>query len=909
MPKSRLIILIVSIFTQAILGFPSASLNSSALNIIYAQAPEIRGALTDVRVQGTDQTNLVKTIIRSRINTNVSQINLESERNLVLQLGIFAEVTVKLEEQPSGPVLIIAVKENPRISSVTIDGSSIITAPQWQQALGRQLIEAGRLLNTQRAEEAIVGIQQTYTQAGFPFIVDVTLDISPDELTAEQSEESVSLIYTISEAADITEILFEGNTVLEQKDLDDAFLFLRDQKTFETLAYQETLQEVANDYRSLGYRGSGVDIAATTLEDGVLTVVLKELKISALDTIAIGLSPNDFSLAVGDLFNYDILLEDIKRLSQGRDSDIGIDFLELSTGDVRVSFRSGPPGEAGEITAIEIEGNTVISDEALKEVLQLTEGNNFTSALAEEDFSRIAQLYTDAGYSIANVPIFNYLDGTYIQRITELKIAGYEVIFAQEPHKSETFIVTRYLPEIGTVLNSNTLRRGLLNVVRGGALEVTGANPVPTEIPEEVLIQVNVRELPTGLFQPGLTFETDSRLSANVFNLQAEYSDTNFLGRLHDFGGGISAQTSDIGFLFGARVSYSIPWIYLDEFDFREVPTRFSASLFSDLQTDQLLSGPNGVTICLDPSKRSSNDCETNQKVFIGQYTQRDTGATLGVGREILPFTNLSFSARGQYTDYLLEPGTSCELNANGELIGPDGKVATTGTGCSLDRDAALDFLPQSGLNAFIGTGITYDDRDSLNFPKEGVSANLNTGVGFGSDFRLNGQQANYVYTPVQFGVRTYVQLADLFPELEDPNHVLAFKLTAGHQFGVDYPINRYFNVGDSFNNDTTIRGYRNADINRSQSYGVGTFEYRYDFGFDSFATQTIIAYGFADVGWASSLPDFDAYQTPILAGTGLGLQLNLGLAGIALPAIRVEYSFSETNPTGVFRFKVGPVF
>lgn len=875
-----------------------------------AQNPQITGRLSEVRVTGTNDKNLVQAIIRSRVNTDVSQINLESERNLILQLGIFSEVTVRLESQPSGPILVITVKENPRINSVSVEGSSIASSSQWRQALASQLIEAGQALNNTRAEEAVNGIQQSYLQAGFPFEPKVSLDIISIAASAEQ-EAKVDLVYTVDESAPITTISYIGTTVLEQKTLDDAFLFLKDKKVFEFAAYQETLQEIADEYRKLGYRGSGVDSVRTKLEDGQLTVVFKELKISALDTTAIGLSPSAFSLGVGDLFNYDVLLEDIRRISRGRDSDIGIDFIPLSSGDVRVSFRAGPPGEAGEISTIKIEGNSVIASETILESLQLKPGDNFTSILAQEDFNRIVQLYLAEGYRIATVANFNYLDGTYLQRILELKIAGYDIIFDKADPKSDESIVTRYLPAIGTVLNDNSLRFGLQNVVRQGALEIQGASPISAQnpnAPEDVILQIQVRELPTARFQPGLVYETSP--TSNKFNANLEFNDTNFLGQLHSIGANVNAQTSDIGFLLGASLSYSIPWLYIDQFDFQQVPTRLSASLFSTVETDQVLSSGSAIKICLEPGLRPDDSCEDSQKVLVGEYTRRDTGASLSVGRQLLPFTQLSVSARGAYSEYLLEPGKVCSLNDKGELVDSDGKPIK-GDQCALSKEDSLSFLPQSGLNGFLGSGISFDNRDNSNFPHEGISANVDLGIGFGSDYRSpsTNQQTNYLYTPVQFGVRTYLQLSELVEELKDPNHVMAFKVTAGHQFGGDYPSNRYYIVGDSFDNDTAIRGYKRSDVNRSQSYAIGTVEYRYDFGFDSFATQTIIAYGFADLGWASSVPNFDSYATPLLAGTGLGVQLNLGFSGINLPAIRLEYSFSQINPSGIFRFKVGPVF
>ena len=142
-----------------------------------------------------------------------------------------------------------------------------------------------------------------------------------------------------------------------------------------------------------------MDRATTTLVDGVLTVRLRELRILSFDTTAIGVDPSEFSLKVGDLYNFDVLLEDIKRISAGRDTDIVLEPLELASG-IRVAFRSGPPASAGEITAVTIEGNTVIPTEELLPLLTLEVGDNFSSALATEDFSEINRLYRERGYLI-----------------------------------------------------------------------------------------------------------------------------------------------------------------------------------------------------------------------------------------------------------------------------------------------------------------------------------------------------------------------------------------------------------------------------------------------------------------------------------------------------------------------------
>ena len=885
----------------------------------------ISGTLFDVRVEGSSENEtLIKTVIRSRKGTDVDQINLESERNLVLSLGLFSEVKVSLEAQPSGPILVIRVKENPRIAGVRVEGSTILSEQGWLEGLSRNLIEPGLTFNSSRAEEAIPAIQQAYRQRGFPFDVPVSLEVNPvspaedadetDEAAdtsaadAAADEVPVELIYTVTETAPIRNISFLGATALEEDELEAAFRGLDALGEFSVAEYDIAVGKVGDLYREDGYRGSGVNIAETNLVDGQLSVVFRELKVISLDTTAIGVSPSELSLEVGDLFNYDVLLNDVRRLAEGRDSDISLEFFQLSTGDVRVSFLAGPPGEAGEITSISIEGNTVIPTEDILEVLELREGENFTSTLAAEDFALIQQLYSDRGYSLANTPAFNYLDGVYSQRLVELKIAGYNVRFDKPDPKSEEFILTRYLPKPGSVLNQESLRRGLLNALRLGAFEVTNAIPIPAENPDEVIIQIDAVELPTGLFQPGLNYETSS--NSSEFFASIVFSDTNFLGRAHNISAEVKAQTSDVGFMLGGNVSYSIPWIYIDELDFRSVPTRISASLFSDVTTNQVMNADGRVRVCLGADGSVLESCDADdtpgddgdRQALVGEYTKRETGLGFGIGRQVLPFTNLGFSARGGYSEYKLENGTECEFNA-------DGTIENAET-CALPRSAAEPFLPQSGLSALLSVSLEYDDRDNVNFPREGVHANGRVGLGFGSDYRNSeGEQSNYLYSPLEFGVRTYVQLADFIPDLNDPNHVLAFKATAGHQFGEDYPTNRYFVVGDSFVNDTLIRGYRRADINSSQTYAIGTIEYRYDFNLDTVATQTIIALAFADVGWASSVPGSPDYGGPILAGGGVGVQVNLGLGGFIFPAIRMDYSFSAANPTGIFKFRLGPVF
>jgi outer membrane protein insertion porin family len=888
-------------------------------SLVFAQVPELSGTLFDVVVRGSaEYETLIKTVIRSRPGTPVSSIDLESERNLVLSLGTFSAVTVNLEEDNSGFILVIEVKENPRIAEVRVENSTLLPQEMWLEGLKRALVEAGQVLNTARAEEARLAIREEYKRAGYPFDVPVVLSVIPlVSAPAESDTESdtdtqtttptnipegtpILLTYTVTETAPLSEIRYEGNTILEQSLLDNFFDTLKQKRVFDYQAFATARSDVAAAYEKEGFRGSGINTIDTTLINGIMTVRFRELKIISFDTTEVGIDPSQFSLKNGDLYNYDVLLEDIRRLSQGRDTDIRLEPVPTASG-VIVALRSGPPESAGEITNIAFEGNTVISNEDLLSLLTLKVGDNFTSALAAEDYANIIQFYRDRGYFLEvlqDKTYYNYIEGTYVIRLTEYKIGAYNVIFDKTDPKSKDYIVTRYLPEVGSIYNDNQVLDGLRRVARLGFIVPISRQPAPGENPGELLVTVNVREQPSGQFRPELGYTTSATSSEFTGNLV--YEESNFLGEAHKVGAEINAQTSDIGFLIGGNVSYQIPWLYIDFLDFKEIPTSLSASLFSNITDDQAMSADGSATICYDLADRVNDDCAKDERIRVGDYTSRNTGLSFRVGRQVLPDTNLSLSAQGSISEYKLEPGTECKL--------VDDKLEDTS--CALERDEALEFLPEGGLSSFIKSELNYDSRDNANFPKEGMSANASVGVGFGNDYRNpeTQEKSSYVYTPIEFGVRTYLQLQNIVP-IENPNHVFAFKVSGGHQFGSNYPATRYFYAGDSFSNDTLIRGYRRDDTDYSQSYAIGTIEYRYDFGLDTFATETIIALAYADLGWVSSMPGYSDYSTPFIAGAGLGVQVNLNIAGFGLPAIRFDYSFSGQNPSGIFRFRLGPVF
>lgn len=867
--------------------------------------------LADIRFEGISK-EITKSLLRvnllSRPGVRVSDINLPAERNRVLNLGAFSEASLSIENRPVGPVLFVRVKENPPIREVVLRGITFLDLPQIRQILLQEnLLSAGQIYNTTRAQEAITTLQSIYSspQVGFPGQVPVTLTVRPVARPGQQAPATledaaaVRLVYTVDETPPLDTVTFSGETIIPEDELTSIFRSVSAAETFSLPTYRTAVQAVADAYSEGGFRGSGVDRAATRLANGTLNVELNELRILSLNTTAIGIDPAEFSLQPGDLYNYDTLLADVERLAQGRSEDIRLEAQPVGDG-VAVVFSAGPPASAGPIERITVEGNTVFTDAELRLQLELRVGETFTSALATEDFRRLLEFYAQEGYLLVQEPNFNFRDGTYFQRLREVKIAGYQVDLQTEDPRTKNRVITRYLPEVGSVYNQTEMERGILQInalqiVRLGQIGPRISHAlIPTDNPAQQLVRFIAEEITARTITPSAELTTEGGVS---FGADVAVADNNLFGEAHRASASVNAGTSDIGFLLGGRISYTVPWLDVDFLDFKEVPTNVSAELFSETSKNQPLSRDGNRCVAFGGDGAApdddNEDCTSLNRVLIGEYTQRDTGFRFSAGRPILPNLSASLSTRFVQSDYFVEPpGEVCDPAALNET-------------CSLPIGQAVQDVPQRGFSSFIGSTLAYDTRDNPEFAREGYRFTVGGGVGFGNDFSdASGVQQGYTYEQLELGASTYLT------PFENRSHVFAFRANVGRQFGSEdsYPASRLFIIGDTNNQATQLRGYRREDINPSQTYAAATAEYRYDFGLSTAVTQTIVGIGFVDLGYASDVNiDSDTLFAPLLPSIGAAVQLNIGFGGgLALPPLRFDYGISPKNPTGVFGFRLG---
>ncbi|MDR9390593.1 MAG: POTRA domain-containing protein [Trueperaceae bacterium] len=857
-----------------------------------AQAPEVRGPVAEVRVEGTETyADIVRTLVTTRPGTPAERVDLEAERNRVYGLGTFATVSVSLDPGRDGPVLVVRVEENPVVGEVVFDGVEALSTSRLSTLVADEhLLAPGRVFNTGRADDAVATIQSAYRAEGFPFDPDVRLETEVAPELADRGEDPpLRVRYRVNETARLDTVVFEDLTVFTPEELAGSFAAVEQQDAFDLALYRAAVRRVAERYEGLGYRGSGVDLEATTLRGGRLEVHLRELRIAAIDTTPLGIDADALSLAPGDLFDYDAVLEDVRRLASGRTGDVRLVPRVNADGGVRVGFELGPPDTAGAIDAVRIEGNTVLDDATLRDALALGEGDTFTSTVAEEDYRRIVEAYEREGYLIASEPDFTWVDGTYVVRIREYTVGQYRLDWAGADPTARDFVVLRRLPDVGSVVSLDAIDDALRGVLQEGAVRPVDRRILPPEgdDADAVTVEIVVEAAQTGLFQPAASYSTLDGFSASL-----ALSDVNLWGRAHTVEGELDARNGDVGFLLGGSVRYEVPWLYLDAPFFRDRPTSASLRLFSDVASNERLS-TGGSTSVRYPG------LDGGPEVAIGEYTRRTTGFGVGVGRALADDLSVRLRARASQVAIDVEPPDDpCEVE-NGVVDDPEN--------CSLPRDLAEAYAPVDGAAGFVGADLTYDARDRPAYPRDGVAANASVGVGFGNDFEVDGDRRGYVFVPVEAGTKGYLTLENLTGgAVADDAHVFAARLNVGSQFGSDYPDAERFTLGQTLREATQVRGFADDDFDLTRSYATTSLEYRYDFQLTTVATQTLIGVVFGDAAWSSGADDAAG---EIVASGGLGVQVNLGFSGVALPALRFDYGWSERNPSGVFTFRIGNVF
>ncbi|MFN4071172.1 MAG: outer membrane protein assembly factor, partial [Thermus caldifontis] len=432
--------------------------------------------------------------------------DLEEAKKAILATGYFQQVEVRLE----GDVLKVVLTPYPPIAQVQVEGKAFP-----QEALLRFLeqnfaIGLEATYNPIRAGEAAKALAEAYRQNGFPFTPKV-------EVEAKEQAGKMLLTFRVGESPEVKEVRLTGVSLLPESELLKTLEPLKG--PFDFAKYQEALRALAARYERAGYRFSGPDVQESRLEEGLLTVAVRELKVVRLE--GEGLDLTGFPLKPGDYLRYDLLLEGVQALSKRLSRVVNFSLTPEGEG-VAVQLQLGPEG--GVIERVELSGNTAFPTETLLGLLRLKPGEVYTPTLAQEDARRLAGYYQEQGYEVADVR-FGFQEGVFRLQVLELKIGGFRLEWQGE-HRTQEEVILRELPKPGSLFSVPALRQAIARLMATGLLsEPPRVGLAPGEKEDQVVVVLSLKEARTGLFQPALGWSSLEGWSGSV-----SFKETNLFG-------------------------------------------------------------------------------------------------------------------------------------------------------------------------------------------------------------------------------------------------------------------------------------------------------------------------------------------------------------------------------------------
>jgi len=263
-------------------------------------------------------------------------------------------------------------------------------------------------------------------------------------------------------------------------------------------------------------------------------------------------------------------------------AEIGEPVVTATPNGLTVSVRI-VEGDQFRVGTLDVVGDDTVDIDGLRELLKLEEGDIFNRSYLTQDVSSLTEHYTNRGFYFANVaPLSNLSDDDLTVDIV-FQVTKGPLYFVRNVNVNGNTItvdpvVRREIPLVeGELYSQREILLAKARVQSLGFFEEVDFQVQPTDEPDQIDLDVNLVERPTGSFSFGAGFS-----SQDSFVLNGSLSQANMFGR------GYNVQASaDIGrqtqrFFFSATDPY-----FLGS-DFSLGLTVFRSSLrFEDFEQDQ----------------------------------------------------------------------------------------------------------------------------------------------------------------------------------------------------------------------------------------------------------------------------------------------------------------------------------
>jgi len=312
---------------------------------------------------------------------------------------------------------------------------------------------------------------------------------------------------------------------------------------------------------------------------------------------------------LGDVFSKENIEKDMKAVYDlGYFKDVKIK-LESFRDGYKVVFEVV---ENLPIKEISIEGNTVVSEEEMREVMILQEGQVFCQKILKNDLDRISQLYKDRGYLLINIKDVDFdEEGKLWINISEGRL---EKIVIEGNDKTKEKVITREINiEPGDLFNFETVKKSLQKIYNLGYFEDVSMKLEAGAEEDSIVLVVKVIEKNTGKFGIGAGYNSEEGLMGFT-----SYEEENL------FGGGQKVQAKiEIGGRTTYKLSFLEPWL-------ANTATSFGFEVYDTVYHKE----------------------DKEEKVIITEYDEERLGGKLIIGRKLSDSVKLGLELKSERVTY-----------------------------------------------------------------------------------------------------------------------------------------------------------------------------------------------------------------------------------------------------------------
>ncbi|CUA82861.1 MULTISPECIES: outer membrane protein assembly factor BamA [Gulbenkiania] len=509
--------------------------------------------IKDIRVEGLQRTEAgtVFNYLPLKVGDTFTDQKAQDAIQSLFATGFFNDVRIETE----GDVIVVAVAERPVIATLSINGAKEFDKEQLKTALKNNGFAESRTFDQALLDGALQELKRQYYSRG-----KYAVEITPNVTKLERNRVAVTLDIAEGITAKIHEIRIVGAQAFPEDDLLDQFgLTSGGWLSWITKDNQYSKQKLSGDLEKLKafYQNQGY------LEFNI-------------DSTQVSISPDKESI-----------------------------YLTINVNE----------GKRYTISDIKFAGDLKAPEADLRKLLQVKPGDVFNREKVNESVTAMSDRLGNDGYAFANVNVLPEIDRekqqvaftffvdpgrkTYVRRIN---INGNT--------KTRDEVVRREMRQLeGAVYSSEKIKRSKERAELLGYFEdVTIETPAVLDSPDQVDMNLTVKERPTGSISAGIGF-----VQGEGLQLSGNISQSNIFGS----GKALSASISTGSANKNATLSFTDPYFT-----------------------------PDGVSLGYDVYHRTYNP----KKVDRSKYKSATTGFAVRMGVPVTEYDRINFSLGPEHT-------------------------------------------------------------------------------------------------------------------------------------------------------------------------------------------------------------------------------------------------------------------